>query len=608
LAFPALRQPVAAVTTVRLVPQRAGSPLRGRDQGGRATITVVVIIAFLAVAIYGGWAIWSVQRAEQAVNSGIEEARSAREVADAADLTDERPVGHVRQARAHFDRGARITGQGGLAPARLMPVVGRQLRSVHALSTAAVQVADVALDLHATFVDELESGDRGGLQRIALLESLRVEATAADERLAAIDLGPREGLLRRLAEGREELAEVIFDTRTGLRRGAAAAGAAADVLGGPRRYLVLAGNNAEMRAGFGMFLSVGVIETVDGSLRIAEPMRPSGDLTLPPGIVEVSGDLEGRWGWLRPGEDWRDLMASPRFPASAELATRMWEATGGPPVDGVLALDPVALRAILAATGPIEVDDRRIGADDVVDELLRRQYERFADDPDSGERREQLGGIVSAALESFEEGDWDTTAMIRELASAARGRHLLAWSSDPAVADAFASAGIDGRLESDSMMVSILNRGGNKLDRWLQVEAELGVDPGEDGAEGFVRIQVRNVAPEGLPPYVAGPHPLMEVEPGDYVGVVALTVPGSSVDGRFDGGRPLVAVGPDGPAKVLATEISLARGEQVDLVARFRLVGDIRELRVEPSARVPPVTWRYRGDRWEDRHTRQVRW
>ena len=132
----------------------------------------------------------------------------------------------------------------------------------------------------------------------------------------------------------------------------------AQLLQGPRNYLLLAANNSEMRVGSGAFLSVGVLSTADGSLHLG-PVRSIIDFNLPDDRVPLTGDLADRWGWLEPNREWRNLASSPRFDANAELATQMWKASTGQDVDGVMAIDIDALRAMLAATGPVVVDGTR---------------------------------------------------------------------------------------------------------------------------------------------------------------------------------------------------------------------------------------------------------
>ena len=52
----------------------------------------------------------------------------------------------------------------------------------------------------------------------------------------------------------------------------------------------------------------------------------------------------------------------------------MWKALTGQQVDGVLALDPVTLQALIAAEGPVTVDGVELNADNVVRYILHDQY------------------------------------------------------------------------------------------------------------------------------------------------------------------------------------------------------------------------------------------
>ncbi|MES4792354.1 MAG: hypothetical protein C4321_04635, partial [Chloroflexota bacterium] len=189
---------------------------------------------------------------------------------------------------------------------------------------------------------------------------------------------PREGLVAPLARARNDLIDRLTEVRTGLQRGIAGAEAARSVLGGPSRYLVFVANNAEMRAGSGMFLLVGTLDAVGGRVHLGD-LRPVTEVQVRPGAVPLGGDLAGRWGWLAPNQEWRNLMLSPRFDVNAALAAAMWEAAGRGRVDGVLAVDAVFLQEAMRATGPVVVEGRRIGADGALREVLHDQYVRFGE-------------------------------------------------------------------------------------------------------------------------------------------------------------------------------------------------------------------------------------
>jgi hypothetical protein len=429
---------------------------------------------------------------------------------------------------------------------------------------------------------------------------------------AVDDLGPRAGLLRPLADARNELAERLADARSALGDAAAGARAGRRLLEGPRRYLLVAANNAEMRAGSGMWLSGGVLTTGGGRLQLGE-MAPLYLVADPPeGAVPIEDrDLRDRWDatWPHPSDDWRALMVSPRLPASAATGLAMWRAAGKLDIDGILVVDPVALAAVVRATGPVDVGGRRLTSRDVVPELLNGQYQSLTtSSSEQADRREMLGTIASASFRALDAGSWEPTTLARELAVAVAGRHLLAWSADGVEERGWVAAGLDGDLEPDSLLVSVLNRGTNKLDWFLHTTGRIATSRRGRDTDVEVRLTFRNSTPAGQPTYVAGPPRGARWSAGTYIGVVAVDVPGWARDVRIDGVPHPPVTGLDGRAQVVTTELSLARGASRTVVVRFRAPGRRGRLLVEPSARVPAVTWHYEERTWQDTTRRVANW
>jgi hypothetical protein len=58
----------------------------------------------------------------------------------------------------------------------------------------------------------------------------------------------------------------------------------------------------------------------------------------------------------------------------------------------------------------------------------------------------------------------------------------------------------------------------------------------------------------------------------------------------------------------VAPAVRVARGASVTLEFRFRVPADVTGLWVLPSARVPPVRWRFGGERWTDREVHNAEW
>jgi hypothetical protein len=497
-------------------------------------------------------------------------------------------------------------------PALVIPVLGRQLRSFTALAGASAQAADIGATAAASAREALETAAGAGPDRVAALRELSAIADEADRSLAGLDLGPSDHLLASLARNRDRLADEVADGRSALRRAGLVTAAVADVLAGPSRYLLLASNNAEMRAGSGMFLSAGLLEAREGTLSLG-PMRPTGDLTLPGDGIQGDPDLQARWGWLHPGREWRNLGLSPRFDATAELAAAMWETIDGVPVDGVLAIDVETLRALVAATGPVPVGERPVGSDQVVDLLMHDQYLELGEaiapeEPEQVRRRERMGELAGAVLGALEAGDFEVGTLATELAGAAAGRHLLAWSADEGHQEAWEAAGISGSLSSHSLLVSVLNRGGNKLDRFLEVSSALAVRPVPTGTDVAVEVRLDNRTPAGEPWYVAGPAPGSGLAAGDYLGIVSANVPTAAEDVRIDGDPVLAARGPDGPTQMIAAPVLVPAGTSRIVVVRFRLPAGVDGVHVEPSARIPPMEWSTDQARWRGDAVRTVAW
>jgi hypothetical protein len=331
--------------------------------------------------------------------------------------------------------------------------------------------------------------------------------------------------------------------------------------------------------------------------------------------VPIDEDLYRNWRAFDPSFDWRHLGMTPRFPVTATTAMDMWSAVGQPDVQGVLAVDVIALQALLEITGPIEVDGEQITADGVVELVMHDQYLESFGDPDQtyeefeqaqGDRRDRLSAVAEAAIDAFDADPDVGLDELEPLADAARGRHILAWSPDPEVGPAFIAAGIDGGLEDDSLSLGVINRSGVKLDWYTRVESEMQSDDAADGRQVTVRVKVRNEAPSNEPPYVIGPYPNSGLAPRDYLAIVALTVPGTAQDLRITSGHELMTNGRDGRHRVIGARVLVPGGSEDTVELTFRLPPDADALRVEASARAEGVQWTYGDQRWRDLAARSV--
>ena len=524
----------------------------------------------------------------------------ARDRFSADELVEGEGLLALEEAGAQFDLAEERSGSPLLAPATVVPVLGRQVRSLHALAGAGAEVLQIAVDA-AGDVEELRQGTREPAARVAAVEQLHRTVSAASQELRGVSLGPDEALVAPLADARETIAGELEEALTSLERGEIVTAAMVEVLRGSR-YLVLAANNAEMQAGWGMPLSIGVLEVVDGDL-VLDEMQATRDLILPADAVPVEGDFGATWGFMRPSQDFRNLALTASFAEAAPVAVAMWEELGRGAVDGVLALDPIALRAILETTGPVEVEGGAVSDEDVVPFVLHDAYVLQAADPSGLDvRRERQSEIAVAAIKAASTPGTDLVELARNLAEAARSRHLMMWSADPEQQAAWEAAGVDGALQADSLLIGAVNRSPNKVDWFLDAAATMTSQAGAGGLEVELEVELSNRTPDGEPEYVVGPFEGgagPELSEGDWRGFLTVHLPGAARGPAIEG-LELAADGWSGPTRVVSAVVLVPKGQVTTHVVRFTLPPGGEVMTIEPSARVRPVQWEAGGETWFD--------
>jgi len=558
-----------------------------------------VIVAGVAV-----WVVFVAVRVRAAATDdrrGLAQVQVARSLLSGSDLLADRPLGPLRAARADFGHAHRLLGSAWLAPARVLPVIGRQLRSVDHLSATAERVTDVGTGTISGAGAALRGGYHDGPQRVAVLLTLSNVTERAGQQLEHLDFGPAAGLIGPVARRRNQLVNEVAKVRAQLATTSVVTGTMGHQLATGAHYLVLESNNAEMRSGSGMFLDAGVLTISNGSLQMGATMHTA-DLGLPPARVPLSGDLAARWGWLHPTEEWRNLGTTPQFDVTAPLAATMWQAATGQHVDGVLSLDDVALQAMLVATGPVSVGGTTVSHDNAISFLTKDQYLQS----DQAVRKEGLGALAQSVVAAIDQGQVSISALASSLGGATAGRHVMLWSGDPAVEAAYRTSGVAGVTDHQGVMVGVLNGGGNKLDPYLDVQVHLSLSRSATATRVAITVDLDNRTPPGLPVYVTGITPIAGVQLGEYSGLLVADIPGAAVNAGIAGFPSLAVNGTEGPQIVLATPFRLLPGQKRQMVVTFDLPGRHGSLLVSPSARVPPVEWTTPGATFTDSRAKLV--
>ena len=148
-----------------------------------------------------------------------------------------------------------------------------------------------------------------------------------------------------------QMKETLPLVENSLRHGVESRSVVEELLGanGPKTYLFLFQNNHEMRATGGFIGSYGVLKINNGNIEkliVDDIFNPDGQLidrVVPPlPIQKISAD------WSLHDSNW-----FVDFPLSAKKAMDFYERTGGPTVDGVVAITPAMMEKFLVITGPI---------------------------------------------------------------------------------------------------------------------------------------------------------------------------------------------------------------------------------------------------------------
>jgi UDP-N-acetylmuramyl pentapeptide phosphotransferase/UDP-N-acetylglucosamine-1-phosphate transferase len=508
---------LAVVTGLAL---RARMRTEGRRPNGRIVLVLAGVVAFCVIATIPAAAAGLASESEmsRARFLASEAIRSAR-----AGDTD-RAAELFAQAEEGFAAADHRLSGVLTAPSLVVPVVGANVDAARRLARTGRDLAAAGLDLsQGVTTEQLRVVDgRVPLDTVASVEP-RLSGAARTLRRSnrTIDRVRPTYLIPKIEQTVVKLRDELRSAARDAERAAVTAQVAPLVLGqdAPRHYLLLVQNPAELRGTGGLIGNWGVISAQNGTLHLDRMERTASLNALIAAKapeLHAPADYVDRYGRFQPTKAFQNVNISPDFPTVAAVAADLYTQASGQTVDGVLAVDPYGLAALLRLTGPVRVADWNvpITADNVVDVTLRDAYAAYARTPD---RADFLGDVARQAVDRATSGDLAGVAQIsRVLGQAAHEGHLLLWFADPTAERIVQEIGVGGGITDvtgDSLHVSATNAGANKLDYYLErtVRYALTLTPQPDwrtaDAVGTIAVVLANgVPPSGLPQIVAGPY------------------------------------------------------------------------------------------------------
>ncbi len=258
-----------------------------------------------------------------------------------------------------------------------------------------------------------------------------------------------------------------------------------DLLGknGPRKYLFLFQNNQEIRATGGFIGSYGLLNVKNGKIEkffIEGIFNPDGQLKdniIPPRPIQK---ISKAWS-LHDSNWWPD------FPKSAEKAMVFYEKTGGPTVDGVIAITPDVLKKLLKITGPIYLSqyDIYISNDNFL-KMLQTEVE-IGYDKNENRPKKILGTLSQIILKKIFQAEnmKETIKIIPVLLESLKEKDILIYSKNNDLEKIIISQGWGGKIketQKDYLNVINSNINGYKTDGVIKQKIKQMVSVRSDGS------------------------------------------------------------------------------------------------------------------------------
>ena len=245
---------------------------------------------------------------------------------------------------------------------------------------------------------------------------------------------------------------------------------------GPRNYVLMFQNPAELRSSGGITGALALLHTENGQVSLVQQESTGSMPQYDSPVVQLDADTRNLYGDIT-GRYIQDVNLTPDFRQSGVLVAEMWRLAFGTAVDGVISLDPVALSYLLEATGPITLPSGDvISSDNAVKLLLSDVYARFERSAD------QDAFFASAAASVFSAvagGEADATKLAKALARAGDEHRVLVYSASEGEQALLADTTLAGGLPTSTPLeknfgIYLNEAGGTKMDTYLDMALAVG--------------------------------------------------------------------------------------------------------------------------------------
>lgn len=516
----------------------------------RRVVAAAAAAVVVVLAMWVGWRTFKVSQDLRAVEKEAQIMRAALVRGDAPGAT--RALARFREAADSADRRT-----GGLTwwVIERAPWLGDDARGIATTSEVLSGLGRDGLEPVLRAADQVTANAFRPQDKTFPLDRISALVAPAQDSEGAFDLAVQKldgldsnGYVDPLRQRIDALRALVSDARSTLESTYRAARLMPSLLGrdGPRNYLLVLQNNAELRSGGGLPGAVSLLRMDRGVIDIVE-QSDMAELTRGRAPAVTLTNEERRV--FGPILGWAPVNATltPDFERAAEIIRAHWLRVRGTRLDGVFFVDPVAVSYLLRGVGPVKVPEySMVTADTVVKSVESDIYLLSADREVQSDYQQ---AVAHAVFDAFANGSGDSAETIRGLArGVTEGRirvHSFRREDQAEIAGTEIAGEFDVEVADSAPAVGIYinDAGPTKMQYYLRYEAAVFArsctDSGTQVIAGDLDLYSDTPANvESLPPAVTGEgYGGQRVAPGSQLLVIYLTSPigGDVLELRIDG-------------------------------------------------------------------------
>jgi hypothetical protein len=471
------------------------------------------LLSFLALAADGAWALLTIR---QRLGTAAEHLRELEDRISNGDVEESRRI--VARAAEEVDSAKNAVGRPSLLIASLIPMINTESKAIEgSVDAAALSVRGAGSIVEGASI--LGLSERGVAEAVFVEGEVQLDAiSAARQQINEAEIAFTDGLitLERLNPRLQLLQGPIDDAHDRIAETLARTTDArstmdviASLLGAKekRRYLLAFQAPGEARATGGLVGLTGILESDDGRLRMVDVAPAQEFLGKVKAPVEAPGWFTESYGPQKALTQFQQANVSPNYPIVSDVLLQMYERTTGSKLDGVLAMDPIALAEMMEGMEPIQTQHPRqtVDASNVEEILLRNSYVEFELETQQDLFLEE---IVEGFWRNISEGNVDLKLFGEGLATALRTRHVKLYSEDGTDQALLTDLGLAGEYDDlgpFTQMAFNINYAANKIDYFFQrdISTDIRFRPGGT-AEVTTTLRMSNQAPFGPPSILLG--------------------------------------------------------------------------------------------------------